>query len=184
MSIKSRSKLKEQEEHPKNKHKKPVCRYNFFDISIPEGFILVIDSNELASNHYPLFREPQKGLEIVKGNLKDGDYSILGMEDKVTVERKRLGDFVSYITSEYKEKTLNKLERMSKMYRAFLVIEENEKELYEPKIFSSITNEQIINHLASINCHYGIFTYMDSDRKWLELYILHRLVRCYEYLRK
>ena len=91
---------------------------------------------------------------------------------------------MSYITSEYKEKTIKKLKKFKNMYFAALVIEEDEKELYELKMFSGITNEQIINHLASIICHYNVHTYFSSDRFWLELYILHRLVRCYKYLRK
>ena len=183
MSIKSRSRLKEQDE-PK-KRRKPICRHDDWKpTELEDGFILSIHYNELQDGHCPLFTKPQEGLITTKGKFKDGDYSVQGFEDKFVIERKRIGDFVSYITSEYATKTIKKLERMSKMDWAGLVVEEDENELYEPYLFSGITKEQVRNQIVSMQTHYRIHTYFNSDVVACERWVLDCLSRCYRYARR
>ncbi len=165
----------------KKKRRQPVCRHDDWKpTELLDGFILVIDSRE----QQPLFEKPQDGLVIARHKLEDGDYSVQGFEDKFIIERKRIGDFVSYITSEYATKTINKLERMSKMDWAGLVVEEDRDELDEPYLFSGITKEQVRNQIISMNVHYGIHTYFNSDREACERWVLDCLSRCYKYARR
>jgi hypothetical protein len=54
--------------------------------------------------------------------LPTGDYSIVGMENRITVERKSLGDAFSTFTHD-RERWLRELERMSEFASAHVVIE-------------------------------------------------------------
>jgi ERCC4-type nuclease len=64
-------------------------------------FTIVIDTNEQK----PFFsgRNAPKGIPIVRDNLKPhgGDYSVLGYEHRIIIERKSAEDFLTSITSDY-----------------------------------------------------------------------------------
>jgi ERCC4-type nuclease len=63
-------------------------------------FTIVIDTNEQK----PFFsgRNAPKGIPIIRDNLKPhgGDYSVLGYESRIIIERKEAHDFLTSITSE------------------------------------------------------------------------------------
>ncbi len=56
------------------------------------------------------------------GTLKTGDYSILGYEDKVCIERKTLADLYSTL-GQHRDRFQREFERMAEMEYAALVIE-------------------------------------------------------------
>jgi len=145
---------------------------------IPKGFVLVIDTRE----QQPLFTDTK--IQCVKKCLKDGDYSILGMEEQVTVERKKISDLVTYIINYGKGRktTKQKLERLSAMIWAGLIIEASTQKLsgkiaYQRK--HRITKETVRGFRASCEVKYGIPTFNSANRKELERWILDRLVRVY-----
>ena len=63
-------------------------------------FTIVIDTNEQK----PFFsgRNAPKGIPIIRDNLKPhgGDYSVLGYEHQIIIERKEAEDFLTSITSD------------------------------------------------------------------------------------
>lgn len=63
-------------------------------------FTIVIDTNEQK----PFFsgRNAPKGIPIIRDNLKSqgGDYSVLGYESRIIIERKEAEDFLTSITSD------------------------------------------------------------------------------------
>lgn len=156
-------------------------------VEIPDGFNLIIDTREqrplFSTDRYTTNPE-YSYIPIVRRDLPLGDYSIHGLEDIVAIERKQQSDFESYIGKEYTHKTLDKLRALSRCWFAGLVIESDEYTLYEFPISPSMTREKVRNQLASINTHYGIHTYINSNRKMLELWVMDRLVRVYEYVRR
>lgn len=170
------------------KRRKPPNRHiDFKPTEIPDGFVLLVDTRE----QMPLFTKEQieksekrieNGLVLIGKTLKNGDYSVGGLENLVSIERKQQSDFESYITSEYKRKTLKKLERLSGYYFKALVIEADENDLYEFPISDYITREVVRSHLCSFRIHYGLHVIVNDNREYLERFILDALVRCYRYL--
>ena len=69
-------------------------------------FRIVIDSRE---------QEPYTfACEVVKAKLDAGDYSVVGFEQRVAVERKSLRDFVGTVIHDY-ERFDRELEKLSAM---------------------------------------------------------------------
>jgi ERCC4-type nuclease len=155
---------------------------------IPEGFTVLQDTRE----QIPLFSPHRlsKGLlhmwkgkvPVVGATLTDGDYSILGMEDEVCIELKRWSDFLSYIGRERQLKTEPKLERMSKMRFAALVVQEDFDELWYPQMQGFGTKMQT-NHvrgfLRSVNVKYGIHVYASKSEELCQMWVLDRLIGVY-----
>jgi len=170
------------------RREKPAVSWNDFKPTvIPDGFILLVDTREQS----PLFTGwPIKKGEIrthgdliIKGvTLRVGDYSVSGYEKQVAIERKKQSDFESFIQKEYQTKTIKKLQKMSKMFFAGLVIEADEADLFEYPISPKMTREKVRAHLASMNVHYRVHVKISNNRKKLELWCLDRLTRAYRYL--
>lgn len=144
-----------------------------YPVEIPKDFALCIDTRE----QIPMLMDVE-GLTVVNKALKHGDYSVLGFEDKVCIERKRISDLTSYLTSDRKN-TIKKLDAMDGMWKA-LVIECDEEELYQPKIFTSVPAEVYRQTLVSWNLRYNLHTYYSCSRKRIERYVLDHLIKFYK----
>lgn len=157
--------------------------------AIPNGFILAQDPRE----QLPLFSDKRlirdesyawRDFLTVRGQtLHDGDYSIVGFEKLITIELKRMSDFLSYVGSERK-KTEEKLQRMSRMTFAGLVVLEDEYKILHPGANSydqksRLTNMQIRGFLKSVNVQYGIHTYINKDEEMCRTWMLDRLTYFY-----
>jgi len=167
--------------------KLPKRNLDFEPTEIPNGFVLLVDTRE----QLPLFTKErlikgekriENGLMMIGKTIKNGDYSIGGLEKLVAIERKQQSDFEAYISSEYKKKTLGKLNRLKDYYFKALIIEADENDLYEFPISPHMTREKVRNHLISFRVHYGVHIMVDDDREALERFVLDCLVRCYRYL--
>ena len=179
-------KVKTQLHGAKRKQSKPAPSSDWKPTTIPPDFTLVIDTREqlpLFSKDRYTTRADCTYIPIIHRDVEIGDYTVLGFENMIAIERKMQSDFESYISSEYQSKTIVKLESLSNCWFSGLVIEANEYDLCEFPISPKMTREKTRNHLASINSHYGIHTYINSDRGQIERWVLDRLVRVYNYLR-
>lgn len=133
----------------------------------PSGFCIVIDTREQKR----LLKKPPKNLMTMTAALKTGDYSIVGFENLIAVERKSRSDFYGSITAGRKRFDAN-LQRMSKMEWRALLIEGTERKLLDPsESYSKISPQCIYGSLVSISVRYGIQIYYaerpeDADR-WL-----------------
>jgi len=142
---------------------------------IPPGFKLVIDTREQK----PLFRNPPDDLIIVSKGLKHGDYSLVGYEDKIAIERKR-EDFWSYVGID-RSRTINKLEAMSEYLWAALVIEGDPFRI--PPQCTKLTKISIWDFFKSLSIHYGIHVFW-GNRNIVEWYVLIHLVYCFNFFKK
>jgi len=133
--------------------------------------MLVVDTRE----QQPLFDPPPTGLSISKKALKHGDYSIYGFEDKVTIERKKMSDLMSYIGSE-RERTVAKLNAMSSLTFKALVVEENWDDLFLPKRYSQLSASTIRQALVSFQLRFGLHIFCHPYRNVCERWILDRLL--------
>ena len=159
------------------KSKKPVT--GFKPTKIPKGFVLLIDTREQK----PLFTSPPDGLEVVRGALATGDYSVIGFEDRVCVERKQLSDFDSFMGTERIAKTIPKLRRMGDMDWSALVIECHEAKLFGKRRYGKMTKEHARGFLKKVRVGYGVHVYWTKDRQKLERYVLDHLCYVYEMLK-
>ena len=83
------------------------------------NFNIVTDTREKLGYSFDCVKPKPK---VIKATLKTGDYSIEGMENIVTVERKSLADAIqSFVKG--RKRFERELERMSKMEFAVVVIE-------------------------------------------------------------
>lgn len=80
---------------------------------------IIIDSREKKPY---LFEFAPPAVEIVKGPLKTGDYSLKGFEDKITIERKSLSDLFG-TCGQGRERFERELERMKEFRYAAIVFE-------------------------------------------------------------
>jgi len=157
-------------------------------VSTIDGFNIVQDTRE----QLPLF-SPQrlaKGVlhkwkdkvPIAGDTVKVGDYTVAGLEDVTCIELKRWSDFLSYVGRERQDHTIPKLERMSKMKFAALVIHENQDSLYFPQMYgfsTKMTTNQVRGFLRSVRVRYGIHTFASESLELCQMYILDSLVAVY-----
>lgn len=150
--------------------------YQFKPTPIPDGFTLVIDTRE----QHPLFQSPPAGLDIISKALSDGDYSILGFEDEVFVERK-CDDLYPYIGRDRK-RTEEKLERIALFGFRALIIELDDP--FQVPMNTQITPEMVRGFLKACRVKYGIHVYWSKHRDDLERFILDHLTYYFKQLRK
>lgn len=137
----------------------------------PDGFALKIDTRERA----PLFlgKRPLKGLSIVRDTLAVGDYSIKGCEDEIAIERKSLGDLYNCMGKDRK-RFMVQMDKLSKLFRKWLLIEGTEEETHTPQEYSTIHPNSVRGTLVSIDVRYGIPIYFSPSKKNSERFILDR----------
>jgi DNA excision repair protein ERCC-4 len=98
------------------------------DRFVPCPFTLAIDTREQAAFDFRSLRADKKdggGPLIIKTKrmtLKTGDYSIEGLEEEVSIERKELGDFLNCVGSD-RERFEKQLNRLNALRFSAIVIE-------------------------------------------------------------
>ena len=157
-------------------------RIKWKPVTIPDDdFTLIIDTRE----QQPLFQRPQKGLNIIHKKLDDGDYSVLGFEDKIFIERKKLSDLLSYIGRERKA-TVGKLSRVRDFAFKGLIIEVDESTLYNQQMYpqmSKMTKEMVEAFLLSFEIRFGGHYKCSRYRTECERWVLNHAVYTYKRLR-
>ena len=141
---------------------------------IPDGVILVQDTRE------------QKGLWkpqpwIVEKGLKTGDYSVVGMEEMVTVERKSIIDLFGSL-GKGRKRFDREIERMLKMKWAGLMIEGLEDKVMRRQYRSQMNVQSVYGSLCSMETD-GIHIYFADSKRSAKDWILSRLIRFYEHYR-
>ena len=163
--------------YPKNSKVITKSGIEFKKTKIPKDFALIVDTREAT----PLFTRIPPGLTIISRSLKHGDYSILGFEDKVCIERKQTSDFLSYIGSE-RQRTKKKLIAMDGMLWKSLVVETENP--YDLPYYSKLTVEHVRAFLISAKIRYGMHIYWSKSKEDIQRYVLDHLVKCYNILRE
>lgn len=88
---------------------------------------IVIDTREQAPFSF-MSIDPWDRIDVTHQALKTGDYSIVGYESRITVERKSISDFYGSIGSD-RERFEREMVRLSQMEFAAVVIEGGWREL-------------------------------------------------------
>jgi ERCC4-type nuclease len=169
----------------------------FKPIVIPRDFVLLIDSREQA----PLYLEHRlpagehatlpkfvtvagTGLEVIVKKVEHGDYSILGLEDYVAIERKQASDFYGYVGKE-RHRTEKKLHAMQHLRFKALVIEGRPADILYPEgdQYTTLTKEHIDGFLRMVRVRHNVHVYIGSKAE-CERFVLGHLVYAWKEMRK
>ncbi len=126
------------------------------DKKIKPQMTVVIDSREQKPYEFPN--------SVVKG-LPTGDYSLVGLEDKVTVERKEKSDCYSSLGANRK-RFKKELERMADFDYAAIVIECSMADFLNPPPYSRLSPKAAINTLISWSVRYSVHIFFAEDRTY------------------
>lgn len=106
-------------------------------------------------------------------HLRTGDYSIVGMEKLVTIERKTLTDFYGSLGGkggERRSRLAREHERMSKMVFAAVIIEANWTEIFaSAPEYSKLTPRSVHRTMCSWQQRYGVPWLAMADRRLAEI---------------
>ena len=101
-------------------------------------------------------------VQVVGRTLIVGDYSILGLEDLIVVERKTLSDLLGSITNG-RERFLKKLRQMRGYRFAALVVEAEWPAILEGRFPQAVSVNSVIGSLMAFAIKCGVIPIMAKD---------------------
>ena len=137
------------------------------DASLP----IVIDTREQRPYRFP---------GAIRATLKTGDYSILGFESDVCVERKSLTDLFGTV-GRGRARFRRECERMSAFVHAAIVIEANLGEVLVGPELSKMNPSAVANTLVAWSIRYGINVWLAGNRQQAKS-ITYRILQHYHRL--
>ena len=138
-------------------------------------FTLVVDTREKKPYSFA-------GFDVIVKGLKTGDYSIVGLEDKLAVERKSFSDAWQSMSSS-RERFTRCIKRLAELDRAAIVIECSLTELsIPPRQVQRVSPASVVGGLISWSAQYAIPVFfcdnpMLAERvtlRFLAAYFTHR----------
>lgn len=120
---------------------------------------IVIDTREQKNWTF----EP-KQVSVVRKALVAGDYSLEGLESRVAIERKSLGDFVGTVIHDW-IRFRKELVRLSGYDVAAVVVEANLEQVYRHEYESEALPASVLGRAHGIFVDHGIPVLWWSDRK-------------------
>jgi len=127
--------------------------------------VILIDTREqdpFSFKSYPNWISGEK-----KATLKTGDYSVVGMEDILVLERKSLNDIVSTLAHN-RTRFFNECERMTQFRHKAIIIEASYQDLKSPYTFFSGVEAHpngIVGSLDALEARYNIPIIYTSQHK-------------------
>ena len=106
-------------------------------------------------------------IESVRKGLKTGDYSLVGFEDRVAVERKSKSDGYGVVGSG-RARFERELVRLAVLDRAAIVIECSLHEFCVPPARTRIDQRMAVNSFISWSCTYRIPVFWCGSREYAE----------------
>lgn len=121
-----------------------------------EGPVIIIDTRE---------KEPYTfSLPGLRRKLDAGDYSLEGYENRVSVERKTLPDFIHTVIRGRK-RFMKELSKLSGYEAACVVVESELREILSGEFRSAAHPHALMGTIVSIILDFGIPVYFCSDRQ-------------------
>lgn len=131
-------------------------------IEFPKGFSIIVDTREKS----PVISELQTNVPIVHKALKYGDYSVVGLETFITIERKSAGDFLMCLGTGRKRFT-KQIDKLQKVKHPFLLVEDSLFNILHPLKYGSLMSPQSVwGSILAIQTRTNI-SVMFIKRKWL-----------------
>jgi DNA excision repair protein ERCC-4 len=140
-------------------------------------FVIVIDTREPPHTAWTF-----EGIPTVRRCLRAGDYSVEGLEDRVSIERKEAGDLVATLTFG-RERFERELEILATYDRAAIVIEGDLESIIEWKYRSSVSPAALVGSFASIWARYGVPVVFAGSRRNAQILVGRMLAKAAKHLR-
>lgn len=140
--------------------------------------IIIIDTRET----WPLEFSPE--IRTVRKKLDEGDYSLVGYEDRISIERKTLSDLCGSL-GKGRERFERELLRLARYEFAAIIIESNWKTIIRGSFpFSRMKPAPIIGSLMSFVLKHGIFPITAENHEIAGILTEKLLLKFEEYARK
>lgn len=116
-------------------------------------FTIVVDTRETK----PWILVDTKGAPwpTQPGTLKTGDYTIVGMEKEVTIERKGLQDFVNCVGGD-RERFEKELERMKEYRHRAIIVEASQETICAGNWHGKTYPNSVLGSAESFRQHYNV----------------------------
>jgi len=137
-----------------------------------ERITIVIDTRE----QQPYSFDPER-FETVRRALPAGDYSLVGSETRVAVERKSMPDFVSTVIRARK-RFHAELRKLAEYEHACIVVEGSLRDLLEGRYLGGAHPNALLGAVVSICVDWGIPVYFCGDRQCAKLFVEAYIERC------
>jgi DNA excision repair protein ERCC-4 len=124
-----------------------------------EPVAVVVDTRE----QLPYSFDPER-VVATRGALRAGDYSLVGLENRVAVERKSLDDFVSTVIRD-RDRFRRELDRLRELEAACVVVEGNLSDLLRGSYSGGAHPSSVFGSALSIIVDHEIPVYFCSDRQ-------------------
>ena len=123
-----------------------------------DQFTILIDSREQTPWEFPA------DISTEKSSLPTGDYSIRGLSDFISIERKELNDFLLCCGRE-RERFVRELQRMRGYSAKAVIVESDLKTIRRGKYRSRISPEAVIGSVGAWTARYNVPIIFAGDRE-------------------
>lgn len=141
----------------------------------PQGatpFVIVADSRE--QNPYVFLEERYENVQMVVSGLGTGDYTVLGYESEIGIERKTLEDFIGSISSG-RERFEREMERAMTFRRFYVIIEASVHDVRAHHYQSRMSPHAVLQTALSWSVKYGVHIIWAGTRSGGEYTTFHLL---------
>jgi DNA excision repair protein ERCC-4 len=121
------------------------------------------------------------GLETVTKKLDQGDYSVVGLESRLAIERKSVADLVGSLSSG-RERFVREMDRLAGYERAVIIVEGTIDELIAGLYRSKLRPSSVVGSIGSIFARWGVPTITCGSRENAEVIARAILVKCAKHL--
>lgn len=149
--------------------------------------IIIIDTREKTPYNFRV-NENLGGIEIIK--LDSGDYSLKGMEDLITIERKNNVIELCNNLGKNRKRFEAELERMKDIKFKFIIVEDYWSSLLTKKPFKYVNGKPIymrmnpnavFQSIIAIQLKYGVNVIMAGTREMAQKIVRSLLIKAFNY---
>jgi ERCC4-type nuclease len=152
-------------------------RQNGSSIAIPKP-VVIIDSAEHMGYNFCRFSNWFEG--SIRKRLPTGDYSLVGFEEEITIERKTLSDLVSSVIT-CRSAFIDKCERMSKFRKSCIVVEASLAEVKSEYECSQAQPNAVLGSIIAAQERWDIPVYFLDDFILAEEFVASMLSKYHAY---
>lgn len=139
----------------------------------PSKIPVVIDSREQR----PWSFDPDV-FDVRIATLKTGDYSLVGLEDRVVLERKMLGDLIGTLIQDW-IRFRRELHRLGGFDVALIAVEANLSDICEHRYDSEANPESVLARMEECLVDHGVSVVLWGDARYAERIAARMLKLCW-----
>jgi DNA excision repair protein ERCC-4 len=118
--------------------------------------VIIVDTRE---------KQPYQFETHIRESLNAGDYSVDGLQDRITIERKSKKDIFSCV-GRNRRRFERELTQLAGYDYAAIVIESSIEDLLSAPAFTRVRPKAVVNSLLSWSVKYGIPIFFAGNRKY------------------